>query len=270
MMKMNKRLLEILAGKPDLMINFPEWMLPHSIIKEIRATENVAIAEIAGRDSVAAVVRACELRPIMAIVPTLAYTATEYGNWETPLEKVTLLRKNLKQKKIRVFDLVILGSPKFWWMLCGRYSTHLSGQFTSYSHCVGCHLYFHTIRIPVSRILRIKVIIGGERESHDGRIKINQVKVALDAYQSFLKKFNIELFLPLRNIKSGKEIEAIVGKEWDEGDQQLSCVLSKNYVEADGTVSLHEEAIIKYLREFAFEKAEEGIKPYLERIHSDE
>jgi hypothetical protein len=33
---------------------------------------------------------------------------------------------------------------------------------------------------------------------------------------------------------------------------------------------LHEEAIIKYLREFAFEKAEEGIKPYLERIHSDE
>jgi hypothetical protein len=271
-MKMNKdkRLFEILANKPDLIIDFPEWMLPQSTINEIRRTENVAIAEIAGRDSIAAIVRACELRPIKAIVPTLAYTGTEYGNWEIPFKKVMIVKKRLKQENIKVFDPIVLGSPRFWWMLCGRYSTHLGKQFNSYSHCVGCHLYFHAIRVPLAKILQVKLVIGGERESHDGRIKINQIKVVLDAYQSFFNKFAIELFLPLRNIKSGKEIETIIGETWNEGEQQIYCVLSKNYLGADGTISVNEEAIVRYLTEFAFEKTEEEIKLYLEKISSAE
>ena len=267
MMKMNKGFLEILASKPDLMVDFPEWMLPHSIIKEIRASENVVIAEIAGRDSVAAVVRACELRPVTAIVTTLAYTGTEYGNWNTPLKKVGLLKNSLKRKNIKVFDPVILGSPKFWWVLCGRYSTHLTKRFGFFSHCVGCHLYLHAVRIPLAKKLQINTVIGGERELHDGKVKINQIKVALDAYQNFFNKFNLELFLPLRHIESGKEIESIIGMPWDEGQQQLKCVLSKNYRESDDSVILNENAIKKFLEEFALTKAEETLRAYLQELH---
>jgi len=50
---------------------------------------------------------------------------------------------------------------------------------------------------------------------------------------------------------------------WNEGDEQLECVLSKNYLEADGTVSFHEEAIIQYFEEFAFQTAEAVMKTFL-------
>lgn len=265
-MSIDKRLLEIFANKPDLIVNFPDWMLPQSAVDKIRRTEHVAIAEIAGRDSIAAAIRACEMRLIRAIVPTIAYTGTEYGSWATPFEKIKILRDKVQSSNIEVFEPIVVGSPKFWWALCGRYATHLSKQFDFYSHCVGCHLYFHAIRIPLAKILQVNLVIGGERELHDGKIKINQIKAALDAYQKFIGEFNVELFLPLRSVKSGKEVEAIIGETWDEGDQQLACVLSKNYLEADGTVSLREEAIIRYFAEFAFEKAEELIRKYLEKI----
>jgi len=85
----------------------------------------------------------------------------------------------------------------------------------------------------------------------------------LDVYVNFLNKFDIELFLPLRYVKSGKEIESIIGKHWDEGDHQLECVLSKNYQEMNGSVILNEEAIKRFFDEFALNKAEEIIKSFL-------
>ena len=265
-MNIDKRLLTIFANKPDLIVDFPDWMLPDLTVNEVRDSQNVAIAEIAGRDSIAAVIRACETRMIKAIVPTIAYTGTEYGSWTIPFEKIKILRDKMQSRNIKVFEPIVIGSPKFWWALCGRYATHLSERFNFYSHCVGCHLYFHAIRIPLAKILQVNLVIGGERELHDGKIKINQIKAALDAYQSFYSKFNLELFLPLQHIASGKEIEAIIGLPWDEGQQQLECVLSKNYQESDNSVILNEDAIKRFLDEFAFKKTEEVIESYLETI----
>jgi len=263
MKEMDNRFLGLLADKPDLISAFPDWMLSPSAVDVIRATEGVAVAEIAGRDSIAAVIRACELRPIKAVVPTIAYTGTEYGRWKTPFEKAELLKERLEQNGIKVFDPVVVGSPKIWWALCGKETAQLIQQFGFLPHCVGCHLYFHAIRIPLAKKLGTNIIIGGERESHDGRIKINQIKVSLDAYRAFVKKFDIELLLPLRHITSGEEIEAIIGMQWDEGEQQLECVLSKNYRQRDGSVIVNEESIKRFFYEFAFDTAEKTIQEYL-------
>ena len=263
MKSLSTGLLSLLAAKTELISEFPDWMLPQETVKKIMGTDNVAIAEVAGRDSVAAVIRACEKRTIRAIVPTLAYTGTEYGNWEVPIEKIHSLKTLLKKKGVAVFRPVFLGSPKLWWTLCGRYSSHFYEKYKFYSHCVGCHLYLHALRIPLADKLGIKMVIGGERESHDDRIKVNQIGLALDAYQSLMNKFQIELLLPLRYIKSGREIESIVGGKWEEGDQQLACVLSKNYQNMDGSVLLHQDAIKLYLHDFALKKAEEVIKVHL-------
>ena len=268
MKEMDNRFLELLADKPDLISDFPEWMLSPSAVDEIRATEGVAIAEIAGRDSIAAVIRACELRPIKAVVPTIAYTGTEYGRWKTPFEKAELVKERLEQNSIKVFDPVVVGSPRIWWTLCGKNTAQLNQQFGFLPHCVGCHLYFHAIRIPLATKLGSNLIIGGERESHNGKIKINQIKISLDAYQVFVKKFDIELFLPLRHITSGEEIEAIIGMQWDEGEQQLECVLSKNYRQRDGSVIINEESIKRFFYEFAFDTAEKDIREYLEKVPS--
>jgi hypothetical protein len=260
---MENNLLDIFARKPEIINDFPEWMLPGSAIREIRKSENVAIAEVAGRDSIAALIRVCEIRTIQSIVPTIAYTGTEYGNWEIPFEKVEAARERLQKNHIYVYDPVVLGSPKLWWALCGRYSLHLFNTLGYYSHCAGCHLYFHAIRIPLAKKLNCSLLIGGERESHDGRIKINQTGTALDTYVSFTGRFGIELLLPLRDVASGREVESIIGVEWDEGGQQLECVLSKNYQSSDGSALFSENAIKRYFDEFAVPKAEETIKGYL-------
>jgi hypothetical protein len=260
---MDKRFLEILVNKPDLINNFPDWMLPDSTVREIRETEHVAIAEIAGRDSIAAVIRACEIRPIKAIIPTIAFTGTEYGSWEVPFNNIEILKERLQRSTIAIYDPIVLGSPEFWRKLCGRYTAHLFRMFGFFSPCVGCHLYFHAIRIPLAKKLNCSLVIGGERESHNGKIKVNQIAAALDSYALFLKQFGIELILPLRAVKSGKDIETIIGEYWDEGEQQLECVLSKNYREADDSVIFDEVSIIRYFDEFALEKAEESIKKYL-------
>lgn len=257
------RLLEILSNKPDLITDFPEWMLSESSLREMRETPNLAVVEIAGRDSIAAAIRACDMRRIGGLVPTIAYTATEYGNWETPIEKVKILRDRMKDT-VKIFDLIVMGSPKFWWKLCGRYATFLTKKYGFYSHCVGCHLYFHAIRIPLAKKAGARLVIGGERESHDARIKINQIKLSLDAYQSFTERFGVELMLPVRYATTSEEIESIVGTRWNEGEEQVACVLSKNYLEADGSVSVHEEALSRYLSEYALPTAEEVIKQYLE------
>ncbi|MCF8037391.1 MAG: hypothetical protein K9K62_11005, partial [Desulfobacteraceae bacterium] len=43
-----------------------------------------------------------------------------------------------------------------------------------YTPCTGCHLYLHAVRIPLARMLGNVPIIGGERESHSGKVKVNQ------------------------------------------------------------------------------------------------
>jgi hypothetical protein len=266
MKDLDKRLLNILAAKPDLVIDFPEWMIRDSEWDEIMNTGNVAVAEMAGRDSFAAVIRACETNPIRAIVPTVAYTGSEYGNWEITFEKIEILKDRLRSSNIRLFGPVVLGSPRFWWKLCGRFTTHFFKKFGYYSHCLGCHLYFHALRIPLAKKLNSSLIIGGERESHDGRLKINQVGMVLDIYRFFMNKYGIELLLPIRHIQSGKEIESILGMHWDEGNQQLECVLSKNYQEMDGSVSVIEKAVKDYFDEFALSTAEEIVNGYLQRL----
>ena len=154
---MNKEneLLKILANKPELVAEFPDWMFSDETRAEIQGTENVAIAEIAGRDSVAAVIRACRVRDIKAVVPTIAFTGTEYGNWKVPFGKTELMKEKLEKEDIRVFSVIVLGSPRFWWKLCGRYTTELFKKYGYFTPCLGCHLYFHAIRIPLAKLLNM-------------------------------------------------------------------------------------------------------------------
>ena len=140
----------------------------------------------------------------------------------------------------------------------------LFSRFGFYTPCLGCHLYLHALRVPLARLTGAPYIISGERERHDGRVKVNQLPSALDAYTAFVGRFDVELLLPLRSIHSGKEIERIVGQEWKEGGGQLECVLSKNYQDTDGSVTYNEAGIRRFFEEFAFPIAEGVVRAYLE------
>lgn len=260
---MDPRFYEIVSNKPELINNFPKWMLSETRESELKNTEGLAIAEIAGRDSIAAVLEATRKRDFKAILPTIAYTGTEFGDWTIPFHKTELLKTELVGRGIKVFSPILLGAPRLWWRLCGRYVTYLFKEFGFYSPCVGCHLYLHTIRIPLAKKIGCSVVIGGERESHEGKTKINQIRVALEAYISLAGQFGVELFLPLRNIALNRDIEKIIKQPWEEGKEQLNCVLSKNYQDKKGNVFYEERGIAQFFSKFALREAESALKDYL-------
>ena len=260
---MDPRIFEIVSAKPELVDTFPRWMLSETTENELKNTEGLAIVEIAGRDSIAAALEAVKERDFKALLPTIAYTGTEFGRWEVTFKKVDMLREVLSKRGVKVFDPIVLGAPRFWWRLCGRYITHLFESLGFYSPCVGCHLYLHAIRIPLARKIECGVMIAGERESHEGKIKINQIGVALDTYISFAEKFGVELFLPLRQVSKSKDIESIISQHWEESGEQLECVLSKNYLNVDGDVIYSESDIKRFFNEFASKEAEDTIKRFL-------
>jgi len=266
---MDPRMFEIVSTKPELIDEFPRWMFSKTMENRLRGTKGLAIAEIAGRDSIAAALEATKKRDFKVLLPTIAYTGTEFGNWEFPFKKTYMLKEELAKRGINVLDPIVLGSPKFWWRLCGRYVAHLFKRFGFYSPCMGCHLYLHALRIPLARKIGCGVVIGGERELHEEKIKINQIGVALDTYISFAERFGIELFLPLRQVRKSEDIESIISQHWEEGAEQLECVLGKNYLDIDGDVVCSEDDVKRFLNEFALKEAEEVINKFL-HVHVTE
>jgi hypothetical protein len=260
---MDQRMLGIVSTKPELVTALPRWMFPESMERELQATEGVAIGEIAGRDSIAAVLEAVQKKKLKALLPTIAYTGTEFGDWAPLFKKVELLAQELAGRGVKVFDPVLLGAPRWWRHLCGRDVPSLFERFGFYSPCAGCHLYLHAVRIPLARRINCKIIIGGERESHAGTVKINQTAAALDACTAFAGSFGIELFLPLRKISRDEDIASIIGRQRWEADEQLGCVLSGNYLDETGTVTCREDDIKSFFSEYAITAADRLVREVL-------
>ena len=249
--------------KRECVVDFPSWMLPGEKAIFYRKQPGLAIVEMAGRDSVAAAVVAVRTEGFTDLLPTYAYTGTEHGPWFSVTEAVQRLHDRLPET--RIHDLVVLGSPRFWHALNGRFISELISRYGFFTPCVGCHLYLHAVRMPLAVTLGKVPVIAGEREYHDGAVKINQTATALDCYQDLAKTFQVPLLFPLRHIDKGKEIEHILGFDWKQGDEQLGCVLSGNYRDLHQQVNITEEKIHAYLREFAFPLAQKIIETYRQK-----
>lgn len=213
----------------------------------------VAVAEIAGRDSVAAVLQALAPGQIRQVVPAAVFTGTEYGNWDVVEQNTALLRLEAdKRFGVDVDELVLYGSPALWRAINGRFLAVQRFLWPDMAPCVGCHLYMHLMRVPIAWKVGANSIIAGERESHDGEIKVNQQAGALDGYQKVISAAGLELALPLRLVASGEEIERILGARWASGDKQLKCVLSGNYRDLSGKASeIADGVLCDYFENFA-------------------
>jgi hypothetical protein len=251
---------ELFLTKPECIIDFPERLLSQGKIREYQGIRNLAMVEIAGRDSVAAAIKGVEEKEFTDLIPTYAYTGTEYGPWSSMERAVRRLTERLPQT--RVHDPLVLGSPGFWQALNGRFISEIISRYDFFTPCVGCHLYLHSVRIPLAMSLQNIPIITGERERHNGDIKINQTFEVLDLYQRMAELFNIELLMPLRHISEGKQIEEILGFEWHQGKEQLECVLSGNYRMLDSKDVFSEKSVRGFLEDFAVPCSKEIIESY--------
>ncbi len=253
----------ILLAKPDSLSDIEGLVSPQFQRQAAEAAYGgLAIGEIAGRDSIAAVIKIAERDDIDAVLPTIVYTGTEYGDRDVLKGNVKYLRQRLQHLGKSVLAPVTFGDPALWHALNGRFLSVLLKKFGFYSPCLGCHLYMHLARVPLAKKLDCTKIVGGEREAHEGRLKINQVPMALDAYIGVLSWAGIELILPLRKIDSNEQIKAIVGSDWEQGEKQLKCVFSENYRALDRSIEYDEDALRKYFDEFAIPAAKKILKAW--------
>ena len=262
-MPLVRRIGNLYLQKSELVIRLPELLLSRKVLQRSHETgSRFAVIEIAGRDSVAAAIQAVEEGLFTDLLPTYAFTGTEHGSLQSVEEAVRRLANRLPG--ITVHNLVLLGSAGFWQALNGRFISDLISRFGFYSPCVGCHLYLHGVRIPLAVSLGGVPVISGERESHDGSLKVNQIAEALERYQTLFRTFGISLLLPLRNMASGKDVEHILELKWEEGKEQLGCVLSGNYHMLNDGIGVTPEQVAAYLDEFAVPCAQRIISVYLE------
>lgn len=210
-------------------------------------TVPVAIVEIAGRDSVAAAVAAVRERSFEVLLPTVAFTGTETGDRQAPMRAVETLR-SLVADRAEVREPVLLSDPALWSAMNARPAAELQRRFGVYSPCMACHLYFHLLRVPLAWELGAPVV-SGERDTHDGRIKLSQTPEAIDAATRVLDSAGVELLEPVRHM-SGAEVAALVGGSWEQGGGQLGCLLSGNYVCFDGSVPYDAAGYARYVAEY--------------------
>jgi hypothetical protein len=215
---------------------------PHS------TTEGFAIAEIAGRDSVAAAVAAVAERGFTSLLPTIAFTGTETGDPDAPLRAVATLQ-GLLGDRCEVLEPVYLQEPELWSAMNARYAGVLGERYGLCSPCLACHLHLHLLRVPLSWESGGAPVIAGERDTHDGRVKLSQTTGSIDAAVRVLAHGGVELLQPIRHA-SGEDVAALVGESWDEGAGQLECLLSGNYAAVDGSVTFDADAYTRYLHEF--------------------
>jgi hypothetical protein len=254
------QLKELYLNKSECVINLPEWLLPAQKINDYRRLSRLAIVEVAGRDSVAAAIKAAQEEEFTDLIPTYAYTGTECGPWLSIQAAIDRLAKRLPG--LRIHDLLVLGSPGFWRALNGRFVTELIAKYGFYTPRIGCHVYLHSVRIPLALLLGKVPIISGERERHDKSIKPNQVSEALRVYGKVAEVFGVKLLFPLRHVAEGHRIEDILGFNWQEGKGQLGCVLSANYRRLDGGMDMTVGQIRTYLENFAYPLAKKIIEGY--------
>jgi hypothetical protein len=213
----------------------------------LRALPDLAIGAIAGRDSVAAVVAAVREGGFSAIMPTSVATGTEYGDTDAPLAAVAQLRRILGEEA-DVLDPVRIGSPRLWAAMNGRFAGEIAERWDVCSPCLACHLYVHLARVPMSWALGQAPVITGERDTHDGRMKVSQTTASIDAETRVLARAGVDLLTPVRTLPTAQVIDLVDG--WTEDGRGLTCVHSSNYVRLDGSVSLDADGYARYLREF--------------------
>lgn len=212
--------------------------------------EGGVLAEIAGRDSVGAVVALAREGGLSRVLPTIAYTGTEYGDLESLHSNVDGLRRLLRPLGVELSEPAVVGSPLWWSAVVGRVNSILARRYGPWHICIGCHMYLHAVRVPLAWKAGARRLVCGERLGHAGKTKINQTRQAAEAYRSLLGDWGIELEMPLLEVDDEEAIIALTGS-WGEGGRQPGCVLSGNYRELRGDPVYEEEKVRAYLEEYA-------------------
>lgn len=160
------------------------------------------IAELAGDDSLAAIITHLKNYPQDIIIPTQVITPAELkDNVELVQHNYMLFIQQLRDKGFFIKDLEVLeNNEKLWNALIGQ---------TFISPCIACHLYCHLLRVKLALQYKAKILTG-ERNQHDKQIKINQNIFVLQYFEQLFSSFGFIFERPLIDIIDSNEIRILL------------------------------------------------------------
>ncbi len=250
-----------LAKTPEL-ITFDKFYSENK--SKLENKENFFISEVAGKDSIAAIIQAIRDYDIRNLLGIGIFHRSFLGNILEPNEHFEYVNELISQEKYDSTNFLYLNVSNLFDRLIIRNMAIVQKYFGYYSPCPPCHLFFHMMRIPIANYYGITKIITGERELHGDRKKLNQIPEVLSLFKDLLEKEGIELIQPIRKIKNDDEIYEILGKSWKSADP-LKCSFSKSYYDESGEIPFEIKKILKSLKDFyypLFSSVVEFIKIY--------
>lgn len=174
---------------------------------------DVYIAEIAGKDSIAAVLKFARGHKNVTIVPTVVLTGTEYGDMNSYKRSMGFLEEKLAEVNVSLERPIYLQDGHLWNLLNAKYQYLLCRKFHFFSPCIGCHFYAHLLRVSVYKKYNAKGLITGERKSHSGIQKANQHEITLQAFRKIFAMCGIHMICPLEEINDTNLVNSYIGNE---------------------------------------------------------
>jgi hypothetical protein len=217
------------------------------------APHPLALADFAGRDSVAAAMAWLAEHEVGTLLPVGDVVPTRYGDWSVYEDNWLRMRDHIRRRHpaVLVAPWFVLEDVDFWRLLNGRYLNELIRAFGFFTPCLGCHLHFYAMRAVLGQALGASVLLSGEKELHGRKRKANQSAPAVEGYAAFSAAHGVDHHFPIHAIRTDAEIETLLGDGWREGERQLQCVMSGNDQGLDGAPTMSAEQIRAYMFEFA-------------------
>ena len=187
------------------------------------------IAEIAGKDSIAAVHKFIRENSVDTIIPTIVYTGTEYGDTSSYYRSIEYLKRFAHERSVRFMETVYLHDEMLWNYLCVKYQHQIHQTYGFYTPCIMCHLFTHLMRVPLLVHSSSVGIITGERFSHGGKLKANQHPNTINCFRSLLERNGVLLMQPLIGINNSDIVDAEIHDYPNLGRiNDVKCILSGN------------------------------------------
>ena len=238
----------ILEKTPEL-ITFDKFFSKNKT--KIEYKEKFFISEVAGKDSIAALIQGVSKNDIRNLLGIGIFHRSFFGNILEPIEHFESVKNLILQEKINSTDFLYLDVSNLFDHLIIRNMAIIQKYFGYYSPCPPCHLFFHMMRIPIADYFGITKIISGERDFHGDRKKLNQMPDVLSLFKELIKEEGIELIQPIRKIRNDDEIFEILGSSWKSA-KPFKCSFSKNYYDETGEIPFDIQKILNSLRDFYF------------------
>lgn len=223
--------------------------------------EKIITAELAGQDSVAAIIKYAKENPGSFIQSVIIKVPPEEDVRKEMVEYSKKLAEYIKENTDSTYFSIPFGEEaKTEWYCLNRPIQELQEKYGFYSPCIACHGLVHALRIPVTQMWGGKIITG-ERLSHNGKIKINQNTIVLNAYDELFKEHGIEVIRPLEDIEDPDMIDDIL-KDFNDKYDLYSFGFAKCYMSGNCKIKTEEDLKKYRVKEYC----EEYLIPKLNKI----